>query len=174
MDAEHKRNINNITCDDLYQYPMKKKDVSTINDSVYNELDEHIYTISGSRKQIDPRNNPIKETHVVDRVCTLSIGVRLLEPAVIGIIVQGSTDLVTHVLTNSSEQLSMMSSSSLNTNQSKTFVIGLQCESVGGGNRSIIFSSHYSRNSVGNNSRIGTPGVNKNISVQVATQLPTF
>ena len=31
MDVEHKRNINNITCNDLYQYPMKNKDVSTIN-----------------------------------------------------------------------------------------------------------------------------------------------
>ena len=27
MNAEHKRNINNITCDDLYQSPMKNKDV---------------------------------------------------------------------------------------------------------------------------------------------------
>ena len=60
MDAEHKRNINNITCDDLYQSPMKKKYVSTINDSVYNESNEHVDTISDSIKQVDPRNNPIK------------------------------------------------------------------------------------------------------------------
>ena len=31
-------------------------------------MDEHIYTISGSRKQVDPRNNPIKETHIVNGV----------------------------------------------------------------------------------------------------------
>ena len=60
MDVEHKRNINNITCDDLYKSPMKNKYVSTINNSVYNELDEHLDTISDSRKQVDPRNNPIK------------------------------------------------------------------------------------------------------------------
>ena len=71
MSVEHKRNIKNITCDELYQSPMKKKDVSTINDSVYNDSDEHVDTISDSRKQDDARNNPIKETHVVNRVSTL-------------------------------------------------------------------------------------------------------
>ena len=60
MDVEQERNINNITCNDLYQYPMKNKDVSTINNSVYNELDEHLATISDSRKQVDARNDPIK------------------------------------------------------------------------------------------------------------------
>ena len=35
LNIEHERNINNITCDDLYQYPMKKKDVSTISNYVY-------------------------------------------------------------------------------------------------------------------------------------------
>ena len=78
MNVEHERNINNITCDDLYQSPMKKKYVSTINDSVYNESDEHVDTISDSRKQVDPRNNPIKETHIVDGVRILSIGVGYL------------------------------------------------------------------------------------------------
>ena len=34
-DAGHERNINNITCDDSYQSPMKNNDVSTINVSVY-------------------------------------------------------------------------------------------------------------------------------------------
>ena len=101
---------------------MKKKDVSTINDSVYNKSDEHVDTISDSSKQVDPRNNPIKETHVVDRVSTLSIGSGYLEPAVIGIIGRGITDLVTHVLTNSSKKLSMTSLSPLNTFQSKAFV----------------------------------------------------
>ena len=33
-DAEHKRNTNSMTCDDSYQYSLKNKDVSTINDSV--------------------------------------------------------------------------------------------------------------------------------------------
>ena len=138
---------------------MKKKDVSTINDYVYNESDEYIGTISDSIKQVDSRNDPIKETHIVDGVITLSIGVGYLEPAVIEIIGQGSTDLVTHVLTNSSEQLSMTISSPLNTFQSKAFVIGLQ-DKILGGNRNIICMSLDSINSMVNHSRIGTPGVN--------------
>ena len=109
MDVERELNINNITCNDLYQSPKKKKDVSTINDSVYNELDEHVDTISDSRKQVDPRNDPIKDTRIFDGVLTLSIGVGPLKPFVIGIIGHDSTDLVTHVLNNSSEQHSMKS-----------------------------------------------------------------
>ena len=53
---------------------MKNKDVSKINDSVYYELDEQVDTISDSRKQVDPINDPIKETHIVDGVHTLSVG----------------------------------------------------------------------------------------------------
>ena len=34
LNLEHKRNINNISCDNEYTSPMKNKDVSTINDSV--------------------------------------------------------------------------------------------------------------------------------------------
>ena len=121
MNVEHECNINNITWDDLYQYPMKKKDVSTINNSVYNESNEHINTINDLSKQADARNDPIKETHIVYIIRTLSIGVGSLEP-------QGSTplstNLVTHVLTNSSEQLSMKSLSTINTFHSKAFVIG--------------------------------------------------
>ena len=49
MNVEHKRNINKITCNDLYQSPIKKKDVSTIRNSVYNESDEHVDTISDKK-----------------------------------------------------------------------------------------------------------------------------
>ena len=35
MNVEHKRYINNITCDDSYKYTMKDKDVLTINNSAY-------------------------------------------------------------------------------------------------------------------------------------------
>ena len=50
MNVENERIINNIICDDLYQSPMKNKDVSTISDSVYNESDEHVDTIIDSIK----------------------------------------------------------------------------------------------------------------------------
>ena len=44
---------------------MKKKDVSTINDSVYYESDEHENTISDSIKPVDASNKPITDTHIV-------------------------------------------------------------------------------------------------------------
>ena len=65
---------------------MKKKDVSTINDSIYYESDEHVDTISDSSKQVDPRNDSIKETHIVNEVHNLSFGVRIFNPAVIAVI----------------------------------------------------------------------------------------
>ena len=49
-EAEFERNYKKITCNTSYQSPILKKDVLTINDSVYYELDEHVDTISGSRK----------------------------------------------------------------------------------------------------------------------------
>ena len=65
-EAEFERNYNEITCDTSYQSPILKKDVLKINDSVYYESDEHVDTISDSRKQVDARNNPIK-AHIVDK-----------------------------------------------------------------------------------------------------------
>ena len=56
MNLEHERNINNISCDDVYTSPMKKKDVSTINDSVYYESYEHVDIIIDSSKQVDATN----------------------------------------------------------------------------------------------------------------------
>ena len=96
LNVEHKRNINNITCDDLYQSPMKNKYVSTINDSVYYESDDHVDTISDSSKQVDASNNPIKDTHIVYGINNLSVGVIFVDPAVIGvgIIGQGITQVV--------------------------------------------------------------------------------
>ena len=77
--------------------------------------------ISDSSKQADARNNPIKETHIVDRVRNLSVGVVSHKLAVIGVgiriieqgitqgIINGGTNignnLVTNVLTNSSKIL---------------------------------------------------------------------
>ena len=50
FNGEHKRNINNISCDGLYPSPMKNKDVSTINDLIYYESDDHVDTIIDSSK----------------------------------------------------------------------------------------------------------------------------
>ena len=71
LNGEHERNINNISCDDLNTSPTRKKDVSTINNSVYYELDEQVDAISDSRKQVDASNKPIKDTHIVNRIINL-------------------------------------------------------------------------------------------------------
>ena len=72
---------------------MKKKDVSTINNSVYYESDEHTDTISDSSKQVDASNEPITDTHIVEGINNLSVGIVSVEPDVIGvgIIGQGIT-----------------------------------------------------------------------------------
>ena len=73
MHAEHKRNINEITCDTSFQSLIENKDVSTINDSVYYESDDQVDTISDSNKQVDPRSYPKAETHIIDRISKLSV-----------------------------------------------------------------------------------------------------
>ena len=92
-EAEFERNHNEITCDNSYQSLILKKDILIINNSVYYESDEHVDKKSDSSKQVDASDKPIKETHIVNRVCNLSFGVVSVEPAVIrvGIIGQGIT-----------------------------------------------------------------------------------
>ena len=127
LDAEYERNINKITCDASFQYPMKKKYVSTINNSVYYDLDEQVDIISDSNKQVDPRSDPMSETHIFDIVCNLSVGVRIFEPAIIG----GRIGSVTNVLENLHVELSLYSLFLLNMNTSKASVIGSACKIVG-------------------------------------------
>ena len=89
---------------------MKKKDVSTINDSVYNESDENVDTISDSSKQVDASNDPIKETHIVDGINNLSVRVVYVNSAVIGVRIigqginqgvnNGGTDIGSNLVTN--------------------------------------------------------------------------
>ena len=81
---------------------MKNKYVSTINDSIYYELDENVDIISDSNKQVDPRNNPIAETHIFNRVSSLSVRFRLFKPAVV---IGGSIGPVKNVLDNSRVEL---------------------------------------------------------------------
>ena len=59
---------------------MKKKETKTINDSVYYESDEHTDTISDSIKQVDASNKPIKDTHIVEGINNLSVGIVSIEP----------------------------------------------------------------------------------------------
>ena len=116
---------------------------------VYYESDENVDTISDSSKQVDASNEPIKDTHVVDGINNLSVGVVSVEPVVIrvGIIGQGITqgfinggtsivnNLVTNVLTNYSKILFDTNTFQLNILQFETLVIGSQDESVKINNR---------------------------------------
>ena len=116
---ENERNINNITCEDVYTSPMKNKDTKAINDLVYHESDEHVDAISDSSKQVDASYEPITDTHIVEGIHNLSVGAISAEPDVIGvgIIGQGITqdmisgrtkignNIVTDILTDSSQKL---------------------------------------------------------------------
>ena len=134
---------------------MKKKYLSTIKYSVYYKLGEHVDTISDSNKQVDPRNNPIAETRY-----NLSVRFGLFKTAVV---IGGHIGPITNVLENSCVELPLDNLSPLNTNQSKAFMIGSQCESMGVNRNILNCTSPDSRNIRKNNSRIGTPGVNKGI-----------
>ena len=91
------------------------------------------------------------ETHIVGRVCKLSVG------AVIG----GGIGPVMNVLDISRMELSLDSLYPLNMNTSKAFVIGSVCKSVGV-NRNILNCTASDR-TIRNHSRIGTPGVNEGV-----------
>ena len=179
MNLEHERNINNISCDNEYTSPTKKKEVSKINNSVYYELDENVDTISDSRKTVDASNDPITDTHIVEGINNLSVRIVSAEPAIIvvGIIrqgitqgvINGSTDIgsniVTDIFMNSGKQLFETNTFKLNSLQSETLVIGPQDEYMKITNR-IVSTPSDSRNISWNFiSRIDTPGVNKRFGV---------
>ena len=141
---------------------------------VYYESDEHADTISDSCKQVYTSNKPITDTHIVEGIINLSVGVVSVEPAIIrvGIIGQGITQgvingrgssIVTDILTSYSKQIFETNTFQLNSLQSETLVIGPQDESAKIMNR-IISTPSDSRNIRGNFiSRIDTPGVNKDV-----------
>ena len=137
---------------------MLKKDVSTINDSAYYELDEQVDTISDSNKQVDASSKPKEETHIIDRIRKLSVR-QIFEPAVIGVIGQ---DLVTNVKENSRVDLSVKSLSSLNMIKSKAIMIGLECK-IAEVDRNTLKSCTLPDKTIRNHSRIGTPGVNEGV-----------
>ena len=60
--------MNGIKCDPSFQSPIQKKDVSTINDSVYYESNEQVDTISDSNKQVDPTSDLKEETHIIENI----------------------------------------------------------------------------------------------------------
>ena len=65
--------------------PIKKKETKAINDSVHHESDEHADTISDQSKQVDTSYKQITDTHIIEGVNNLSVGIVTVEPAVIGV-----------------------------------------------------------------------------------------
>ena len=121
------------------------------------------------QKQVDPRNNPIAKTHIVDRVRKLSVGVGLFEPAVVWVI---GKDLVTNVLENSRVELSLNSLYPLNMNTSKEIVIGSACKSVGDDRNTL--SCIPPDRKIRNHIRIGTRGVNQGIFSPCRGKISSF
>ena len=111
---------------------------------VYYESDEHADPISYLSKQVDASNKPIRDTHIVEGVNNLSVGIVSVKPAVIGVgiigqvitqgVISGRTSIVKNIVTDissdSSKQLLEMNTFQLNSLQSKTLVIGSQDESM--------------------------------------------
>ena len=97
--------LNKITMNITFQYPIQKKDVSTIIDSVYYESDDQVDTISDSKKQVDPSSDPKEDTRIIDRIRKLSVRPIIFAPAVLKPIVIRQ-DLVTSVLETSRDGLS--------------------------------------------------------------------
>ena len=65
-EAEFERNINKITCNTSFQYPIQNKDVSTINDYVYYESDEQVDTTSDYNKKVDPSSDTKEDTNIIN------------------------------------------------------------------------------------------------------------
>ena len=67
-EAEHERNITNMTQVDDYKSPWKDKDATTINDSAYTFLNSFNDEIRDSSEQVETSKEPIIDTHIFDRV----------------------------------------------------------------------------------------------------------
>ena len=65
--------VSKITMDTLFQSPIQKKDISTINDSGYIESNDQVDTIRDSNKHNDPSSNPRADTHITNRIQILPI-----------------------------------------------------------------------------------------------------
>ena len=140
-------------------------------------MDEHADTISDSSKQVDASNKPITDTHIVEGINNLSVGVVSVAPAVIGFgiigrgitqgMIRGRTsifnNIVTDIYSDYGKQLFEMNTFQLNSLQSETLVIRLQDESMKSTNRIISTPSDSGNIRVNRISRIDLPGVNKNV-----------
>ena len=121
---------------------------STIKNLAYYESDEHEVEISYSSKQVEASKYPITDTHSVDRVSNLSVGVVSVNPAVTVVVIIGrggcgitqgiinggtciiSSNVVTDVLTDTNKMVFRTDTFPLNPFKSQTLVIASQDEST--------------------------------------------
>ena len=80
-EAEHERNISNMTQIDDYKSPWKDKYATMVNDSTYTFLNSWNDDESGLSKQVETSKDTIKDTHVHDT----SVGTTDEDPVVTGV-----------------------------------------------------------------------------------------
>ena len=171
---------------DDYKSPWKDKYVTTVNDTAYIFLNSFNDEIIDSSEQVEASNKPITDTRIFDRVCNLSDGPISVKPDVAGVgiigqegrraisggsITQGmihgetiiiSSNVIMHVLTDSSEMILKSDSFPFYPLKSKTLVIAPLTEPFLTCDRDVRAPSEigYSRPE---HSSIGTPFLNKKI-----------
>ena len=116
--------LDEITMNTSFQSPIQKKDISTINNSGYNESNYQVDTISDSKEKIDPSSNPMVDTHITNKIQKLSIRPITFEPVFIG------QELVMSVQETLRDGLSQESLKPLHTISSKEIVTDAACNSV--------------------------------------------
>ena len=167
---------------DDYKSPWKDKDAKMVNDTAYTFLNSYDDEISDLDKIVEASKEPIKDTHVhTTSVGTTSANSVVTEVGIIGrgrprAISGGSTtqgmihggtsiissNVITHVLTDSSKMIIKSDSFTLHHLKSKTLMIASQPESFLTYDRDVRASSEIG-DSRPDHGRIGTPFVNKEI-----------
>ena len=132
-DAGHERNILYMTQVDDYKSPWKDKYTKRVNNSAYQFLNSYDDEISDSSKQAEGSKEPIKDTHIHNT----SVGTTRVDSVVtrVRIIGQGgrraisggtsiiSSNVITHILTDSSKIILMSDSFPLDPIKYKTLII---------------------------------------------------
>ena len=167
---------------DDYKSPWKDKDTTTVNDTAYTFLNSYDDEISDSSKQVETSKEPIKDTHVHDT----SVGTTHVDSVVTGVIIIGqggpmaisggsitqymihggnsiiSSNVIMHVLTDSSKMILKSDSFPFNPLKSQTLVIAPLTEPFLTSDRDVRASSEIG-DSRPERGRIGTPFMNKEI-----------
>ena len=136
-EAEHERNILDMTQVEDYKSPWKDKDATTVNDTAYAFLNSYDDEISDLSKQFEASKEPIKDTYVNNTsVGTTSVNSVVTRVGIIGrggrsitqVISSGGTiiissNIITDFLTDSSKIIFKTDTFPLDPFKSQTLVI---------------------------------------------------